>query len=176
MGDDSMNRISVIIPCYNHGAYLDEAVDSVLAQNYGEVEIIIVNDGSTDTFTDQLLRSYDRPGCQVIHTPNGGLPSARNTGIKSSSGEYICCLDADDKYHPDYFGKAAQVFDSDEDHVYGAVAPWVRFFGTTNSLWKTVGSNIQGFSPHLQGVRNNFQSPRCFAGSAGRKQVDLMRP
>jgi glycogen synthase len=157
-----MKLISVVIPCYNHGVYLEDAVESVLAQSFQNVEIIIVNDGSTDPYTNDLLRSFDRPRCRVIHTENKGLSAARNNGIKETSGEYLCCLDADDKYHPDYFSKAATVLDHDKKMQYGSVPAWVQLFGSNNHLWKTLGSNSTGFEPFLQGIRNNIHSSTMF--------------
>ncbi|MFA5719015.1 MAG: glycosyltransferase family A protein [Desulfobulbaceae bacterium] len=157
-----MKQISVVIPCYNQGGYLDEAVDSVLAQSRRPVEIVIVNDGSTDPDTNDLLAAYDRPGCRVLQTANRGLPAARNTGIRAAAGEYICCLDADDKYHPEYFARAAAVLDSDQEMRYGAVPAWVRFFGSSHILWKTMGHNCEGFVSSMQGLRNNIQSATMF--------------
>ncbi len=89
-------RVSIIIPCFNLGQYLDEAVDSVLNQNIEEIEIIIINDGSTDEFTINKLRNFNKPKCTVIHTENKGLAAARNCGLRSAQGEYIQFLDADD--------------------------------------------------------------------------------
>lgn len=157
-----MTLISVVIPCYNHGAYVDEAVESVLAQNYPHLEIVIINDGSTDAETNELLAHYERPRSRVYRIENRGLPAARNYGIRQTTGEYVCCLDADDKYHPEYLQKAAAVLDNDREFRYGAVPAWVRFFGEKDALWKTLGSNCKDFSPHLQAVRNNFQSATMF--------------
>lgn len=157
-----MKLISVVIPCFNHGQYLDEAVESVLAQTYQDFEICIVNDGSTDQYTVDLLNTFDRPKCKVVHTDNKGLPSARNNGVRATKGEYICCLDADDKYHPDYFMKAVDIFDQDKEFRYGAVPAWVQLFGSDNILWKTIGNNSEGFKPFLQGVRNNIHSSTIF--------------
>jgi glycosyltransferase involved in cell wall biosynthesis len=92
-----MSKVSVIMPCYNQGQYIDEAVDSVLTQTYQNYEIIIVNDGSTDEFTNEKLKNYNKPKTQVIHTANQGLSAARNNGIHASNGEFILPLDADDK-------------------------------------------------------------------------------
>ena len=75
--------VSVIIPCYNYGQYIDEAVDSVLNQTFQDFEIIIVNDGSTDEYTINRLISYNKPKCQIINTGNNGICSARNTGIEA---------------------------------------------------------------------------------------------
>jgi len=106
-----MPKVSVIIPCYNQGRYVDEAVDSVLKQTYNDFEIIIVNDGSTDKFTVDLLNSYQKPETKVIHTTNQGLASARNNGIKAAQGEYILPLDADDKIGKEYLHEAVKVLD-----------------------------------------------------------------
>ena len=92
-----MMKVSVIIPCYNQGQYIEEAVKSVLAQTYQNFEIIIVNDGSTDEFTNKLLSDYDKQKTKVLHTDNQGLASARNNGIKVAKGKYILPLDADER-------------------------------------------------------------------------------
>ena len=110
-----MPKVSVIIPCYNLGAYLDEAVVSVLRQTYTDFEIIIVNDGSTDLETVNLLASYDQPNTRIIHTSNQGVSAARNTGIREACGMYILPLDADDKIGPDYLELAVDVLDTRPD-------------------------------------------------------------
>jgi glycosyltransferase involved in cell wall biosynthesis len=132
-----MPKVSVIIPCFNLGQYLNEAVESVLRQTYRDFEIIIVNDGSTDEFTNNLLSSYDKPKTKVLTTENQGLPSARNNGILISNGDYICCLDADDKYHPEFLEKTVKVLDQDADKKCGFVTTWMEFFGEKNGLLET---------------------------------------
>ena len=136
-----MPKVSVIIPCYNLGQYLNEAVDSVLAQTFQDFEIIIVNDGSTDEFTNTLLADYKRPKTRVLTTSNQGLPSARNNGIKISAGDYICCLDADDKYHPEFLEKTVVVLDEDIAHKYGFVTTWIQAFGEESTIWETLDFN-----------------------------------
>ncbi len=89
-------KISVIIPCYNQGKFVDDAVDSVLKQTYQNFEIIIINDGSTDEFTNNLLKNYNKPNTKVYHTQNQGLASTRNYGFELSTGDLIQFLDADD--------------------------------------------------------------------------------
>ncbi len=91
-----MVLVSVIIPCYNEGYYLLEAVESVLNQTFEELEIIIVNDGSTDELTLELLESLQEKGVQIINKKNGGLSSARNAGLSVAKGKYIQFLDSDD--------------------------------------------------------------------------------
>lgn len=86
--------VSVIIPAYNSAWCISTALDSVLAQSYKNLEIIVVNDGSTDE-TGHKLASYG-DSIQVINQENGGMSNARNAGIKAANGDYIAFLDADD--------------------------------------------------------------------------------
>ncbi|PYX11479.1 MAG: hypothetical protein DMG84_23855 [Acidobacteria bacterium] len=90
--------VSVIIPCYNQAHFLHEAIESVLAQSYPNFEIIMVNDGSTDSTAD-VVRRYSP--VRYVYQENAGLSSARNTGLKKSRGEYVVFLDADDRLLPE---------------------------------------------------------------------------
>lgn len=92
-------RISIIIPCYNMEKYLSECMDSVLRQTLVNIEVICINDGSTDD-TPNILDGYQRsdPRVNVIHQTNRGVAAARNTGIISAAGEYIAFMDPDDFY------------------------------------------------------------------------------
>lgn len=110
-------RISVIIPCYNQGQYLDEAVDSVLNQTFKDFEIIIVNDGSTDEYTNTLLNAYQKPKTTIITTENQGLAAARNTGFQASRGQFIQFLDADDLLEPHKFESQLSIFTKHPDTV-----------------------------------------------------------
>ena len=132
-------KVSVIIPCFNQGQYIDEAVESVLSQTLQDFEIIIVNDGSTDEFTKNMLKSYNKPKCKVIHTNNQGLSSARNNGIIAASGEYILPLDADDKISLKYLEEAVNILDRESE--IGIVYCEVEFFGDKTGRW-----NLPDFS------------------------------
>ncbi len=92
-----MSKVSVIIPVYNTKKYLRKCVDSVLAQTYDNLEIILVNDGSTDdtgALCDEIAKGFNN--IIVIHKQNGGLSDARNAGMAVATGEYTCFLDSDD--------------------------------------------------------------------------------
>jgi glycosyltransferase involved in cell wall biosynthesis len=130
----SDTRISVLVPCYNLGAYLDEAVDSALAQNHDNLEIIVVNDGSTDPDTNRLLSGYRRPKTRVVQSENRGPAGARNLAIAHATGDYLCALDADDKLAPGYFAKAAAILDADPSITF--VSSWLQMFGEEETLWK----------------------------------------
>lgn len=102
--------ISVIIPVYNAEEYIARAAESILAQNAADVELILVNDGSTDGsagICSALGEKYEH--VHVVHKENGGISSARNAGIDTSSGEYILFLDADDYLDPDACGEIGKV-------------------------------------------------------------------
>lgn len=101
--------ISVIIPTHNRGRMLTEAIDSVLAQEYRPVELIIVDDGSTDN-TSEVLQNYG-PCLSRIRQENRGVSAARNAGISAASGEYIAFLDSDDLWLPQKLASQAAFFD-----------------------------------------------------------------
>lgn len=100
----SSPRISVIIPIYNVEKYLERCVDSVLAQTFTDIELILVDDGSTDSSSamcDAFAAEDDR--IRVIHKQNGGLSDARNAGIEAAAGEYIGFVDSDDYIDADMY-------------------------------------------------------------------------
>jgi glycosyltransferase involved in cell wall biosynthesis len=90
--------VSIVIPCYNQGRYLSRAIESVLAQTYGEYEILVVDDGSVDN-TCEIAKRY--PRVRYVYQNNQGLAAARNTGIKQSKGDCLVFLDSDDWLHPE---------------------------------------------------------------------------
>ena len=105
--------ISVIIPVYNGEAFIDRAVQSVLCQMDGSIELILVNDGSKDN-SGEICDKYaaKNANIQVIHKENGGISSARNAGILAAKGMYISFLDADDYVEADTYGKICEVITS----------------------------------------------------------------
>lgn len=93
----SAELITVIVPVYKTEKYLKRCVDSILAQTYTNIEIILVDDGSPDKspiLCDKLANKYEQ--ISVVHQKNGGLSAARNTGIECAHGEYISFVDSDD--------------------------------------------------------------------------------
>ena len=125
-------RVSVVIPCYNHGEFLDEAIASVRAQDYPKIEIIVINDGSTDPRTLAVLKALAED-IRLIEQPNAGLAMARNCGIQSANGEYVLPLDADDRIAPGYIRKAVSVMDKDAN--LGIVYGLTELCGTKSGLW-----------------------------------------
>lgn len=142
-----MPKVSVIIPCYNQGAYLQEAVDSVLAQTFQDFEILVVDDGSTDEETVKLLQKYTKPKTRVIHTENQGLSAARNNGIREAKGAYILPLDADDKIAPGYLEDAVRILDRHPE--IGIVYCEAAYFGIRNGRW-----SLPDYSPDQMLLQN----------------------
>jgi len=128
--------LSVIVPCYNYGHYLNEALESLYEQTFQNFEIIIVNDGSTEEATLKILERLEKkPKLKILHQQNQGLSATRNNGIKTARGKYICCLDADDKLEPTYFEKALALLESSPETAF--VTPWVQYFDASDANWIT---------------------------------------
>lgn len=117
--------ISVIIPTYNLSAYLGEAIRSVLDQDYPEVELIVVDDGSTDDTKEVLTRFSDH--LRWCHQANAGIGAARNAGYRLASGSFIAFLDADDIYTPGRLSLQMNTFDEEPglDCVQGHMRQFV---------------------------------------------------
>lgn len=132
---------SIVITNYNYGKYLPEAVNSALNQTIDSIEVIIVDDGSTDTDTQAVVRTFiGMPKVQVLFEHNSKLPAARNAGIGLARGKYICCLDADDILPPSYMEHC--IFELESHENIGFVYTWVQFFGDKNFIWQTQNFNI----------------------------------
>ena len=134
-----MSKVSVVIPCFNLGAYLPEAVQSVRQQTFAPLELIIVDDGSTDAETLAVLDRFRQQEVTVYRTPNRGAPAARNFGIERAQGEYILCLDADDVLFPSYLEDMTPPLEQRPD--VGIVTSHVEFFGNRQGLWQTLDYN-----------------------------------
>lgn len=128
------NLVSVVIPCFNHGVYLLEAINSVLDSTYSELEIIIVDDGSTDNSGEvarEIVSKHEN--IFYIYQKNQGLSAARNRGIKEARGEFILPLDADDKISSQYIEQAFKVLKNDQGMK--VVYCKAEFFGRKCESW-----------------------------------------
>jgi glycosyltransferase involved in cell wall biosynthesis len=129
-------RVSVVVPVFNPGSLLRDALDSVAAQTYRDLETIVVDDGSTDATTLAILDEAERrPATTVIHTPNRGPAAARNTAIERSRGAYILPLDADDTLAPTFLARTTAVLDAEP--AVGICFTWVGLTGGHHGVWRT---------------------------------------
>jgi len=130
----SSPTISVIIPCFNHGEFLPEAVASVTAVKRDDVELIVVDDGSTDELTRAEMDALVARGIHVIRQENQGLAAARNAGILVSKGEYILPLDADDRLRPGWIDHGIRILAANPK--VGVVYGDAEYFGTRTGRWR----------------------------------------
>lgn len=128
--------VSVVIPCYNQGKYLSETVNSVLASTYRPIEIIIVNDGSTDDSLERAVQLKKiHPEVRIIDQPNGGVAKARNTGIDAALGAIVLPLDGDDKIAANYIEEGVAVLNKDPA-VKVVYCQAVKFDEHHEKFWK----------------------------------------
>lgn len=136
-------ELSVIIPYFNMGAFIDETLDSIKQSTVKDLEIVLVNDGSTDPFSQEKLETLhadhdlnDRQ-LRIVNIPNGGVANARNTGVKHSTGRHVSLLDADDLVRPRYYEKALRVLEAyDNVSFCGA---WIEDYNARGRIrhWAT---------------------------------------
>lgn len=128
-----MEKISVIMPCYNDGKYITEAIHSVEEQTYHNWEIIIIDDGSDEEETIHILNSIKSAKITVLHSEHLRPAGARNYGIQNATGKYILPLDSDDKIDRTYMEKAVKILESSPD--VGAVYCKADLFGEKSGIW-----------------------------------------
>ena len=128
--------VSVIVPTYNRAHVLSRALDSVLAQTRPGMEIIVVDDGSTD-HTPELLADYG-DSLRVLRQPNAGVSAARNAGIRASRGEFVALLDSDDSWTPDKLACQMEFFDT---HPRAMICQ-------TEEIWIRNGKRVNPMKKH----------------------------
>lgn len=144
-------KVSVVIPCFNHGEFLPEAVASVTSIPRNDVELIVVDDGSTDERTRKEMEILAARGIHVIRQENKGLSAARNAAIRASTGEYILPLDADNRLRPGYIEEGARILRASPK--IGVVYADAQFFGGNTRRW------IPGpFDPHRLLLENRIDA------------------
>jgi len=132
-----MARINVIIPAYNVAHYLPEAIESVLGQTYSDLDVTVIDDGSTDNTTEVVVPYLDR--IAFLKVPNGGPARARNLAIQKSSEEYLAFLDADDVWYPDKLERQLDVFERNPDYhlVYSDALVTTADSSQKDRLWSS---------------------------------------
>ena len=136
--------ISVVIPCFNDGLYLQETIEKVKLQTFTDFEIIIVDDGSTDQHTLDVLKNIQQQKeITVYHIPNQRMSAARNYGIERANAELIVTLDADDYFDKTFFQKALDILNNENN--IAVVSCYIRNFGLNKKLFKPRGGTIKNF-------------------------------
>lgn len=134
-------KVSIVIPCYNSGLMLLDAIKSSAGQSYRDFEIVVVNDGSDDALTLQLMAGLSNSGIKVIHSENVGVSAARNLGIRAAAGELILPLDADDQLSENFLELTVPVMEGGSD--VGVVFGQVQLFGEICGRWLQPDFSVQ---------------------------------
>jgi len=127
-------RVSVIVPVFEGGALLDEALASVRAQSFSDYELVLVDDGSRDPATLATLERAAQDGARLERRDHAGVTHARNHGIACSRGEYLCFFDADDRMGPHLLERTVARLDANPGLAF--VSFWIRLFGDQSWLWQ----------------------------------------
>jgi glycosyltransferase involved in cell wall biosynthesis len=143
--------VSVVVPTYNYARFLCQAVDSVLAQSYPFLEIIVVDDGSTDNTREVMSRYSADPRVRYIYQENQHLSAARNTGIREAQGEFIALLDSDDFWAPEKLERQVQWANKHPDA--GLIATNIFTFGEG----ETPAPSVRQTTYPMDGTRYNLQ-------------------
>lgn len=136
-----MSTVSVIIPTYNHAGFLGEAIDSALVQTHPPIEVIVIDDGSTDNTAEVLAGYADR--IRGVRQQNRGVAAARNAGVALSSGEFLAFLDADDVWSPEKTERQVRRFEAEPD--IGLVHCGMDEIDATGSLVRRVQDGLEGW-------------------------------
>jgi glycosyltransferase involved in cell wall biosynthesis len=136
--------ISIIIPCYNDAKYVEQAVNSALAQTFQNKEIILIDDGSNDK-TKAVLERLEPKLDKLITQSNYGQSKARNIGIAAAKGEYILVLDSDDYFEPTFCEKALEKIIQNQNFKIISCYAWLLFNDHSKRLFKPVGGKIDTF-------------------------------
>ena len=133
--------VSVIVTCYNYGAYLDRVLGCLEAQSWQNFEIILIDDGSTDPETRvqvDALKKLQQPNLKVMQQPNQGVIAARNNAIAKACGKYIFSLDADDTIDKTFLEKCLLFLENSPEHFF--VYTWINSTGADEFIWETKDS------------------------------------
>ena len=129
-------HLTVVVPYYNMGAYIEDCLRSVLASTYQDLDVLVIDDGSTDPASLQRLQTVSAwERVRVVHQPNQGLARTRNAGAAQAGGTYLAFLDADDKVDPTYYEKAIRALQRNGNVYF--VGAWVKYFENSTQLYPT---------------------------------------
>jgi glycosyltransferase involved in cell wall biosynthesis len=119
-------RVSILMPCYNAESFISASINSLIAQTWKDIEIVVTNDGSTDSSASILAR-YSQHGVRVIHQSNRGQCAAANSAFRGCTGQLIKFFDADDIMEPDMIERQIKQLGGRTDAI--AMGEWQRFYG-----------------------------------------------
>jgi len=164
---DERSNVTVIIPCYNDGDFIEQALDSILNQTLKAEKVIIIDDGS-DRKTRKILEGIHINDVEIIFQENKGVSNARNTGIKLSKTDYILNLDADDYFEPTFIEKAVRVLNSNSTiGVVGSLVKVLKKNSIESEIIKPLGGKVKDFIVKNNGLGNSMFRKKCWEEVSG---------
>lgn len=152
--------VSVVIPTHNYGKYISDAIDSVIGQTYKKVEIIIVDDGSTDN-TSKIVKKYENK-VRYFQVDKAGVSNARNFGGQKAKGKYIVFLDADDILTKNYITKTLAVM-NDQNNEVGYIYTQLQCFG------------VSDYTTQYPGFRHDYLKVSNFVAACSLMKADIVK-
>ena len=154
---NSTSNVTVIIPCYNDNAYIEQAINSIICQTVLPEKIIVIDDGS-DEATKVVLRKIVAENLEIVYQQNQGVCNARNRGIDLASTDYILTLDADDFFEPTFIEKAIDVLKNNSKiGVVGSFVNVIKYGKLETEIHKPLGGIVKNFL-----VKNNAMASLMF--------------
>jgi glycosyltransferase involved in cell wall biosynthesis len=155
----NMQLVSVIIPVYNYDRYLGEAIESVLGQTHPHLEVIVVDDGSTDR-SSEVAKGFTDRGVRYCHQVHAGIGPARNKGVEFAQGEFLAFLDADDRWPPEKIERQLNAFESDPalEMVFGQALQLQNgpaWEAAVNDYKPSVDGMVPGMVPGTMLIKRN---------------------
>lgn len=146
--EEEQPDVTVVVPCFNQGAFVEDAVVSVFQQTYASWEVVVVDDGSTDPDTQAVLAGLDYPRVRLIRQENQGLSGARNIGIGEARGRYVVPLDADDELAPAFLETLVAALETNPEAGYAHC--YAELFGDVEAIWMP-----RPFNPYQELLSNS---------------------
>ncbi|MFC1575198.1 glycosyltransferase [Gemmatimonadota bacterium] len=161
--------VSIVIPAYNAAAFLRETLDSVFQQTYDSIEVVLVDDGSTDS-TAEVVREYGSGAVRYLSQENQGVSVARNRGLKEVRGEYVCFLDADDWLFPENIRLKVDLLERNPD--LALASSWVS---VTDPELKPTGLVLKGGEGRILGDLLDYIPPAIPCPSNALIRTEIVR-
>lgn len=161
------SNVTVIIPCYNDGDFIKQALDSILSQTLKAEHIIVIDDGS-DIKTQNILKRINIDEVEIVFQENKGVSNARNKGVSLAKTDYILNLDADDYFEPSFIEKAVEILNKDEE--IGVVGCFYRRFKDNTvgeEIFKPLGGCIKDFIIKNNGLGTSMYRKLCWEKVSG---------
>lgn len=161
------SNITVVIPCFNDGNYIMEAINSILSQTLKADKIIIIDDGSNQE-TKAILNTINKKEVEIVFQENQGVSKARNVGISLAKTEYILTLDADDSFEPTFIEKALAILKANtEVAIVGSHVKVIYEDGTQSEIKYPLGGTVNDFLVKNNGIASCLYRKECWKAVSG---------